>query len=413
MALGAALAVGGWLGDPSPAHACGGFVFAERAGSMAGQQIFVGFGEGQTQLVLSASYAGASGEMAFLLPLASPPRSVADGDELLFLALNAGTEPRFEIDSEDPCAAPPDTSAGSGMTGVTGGGGVDVYDMGSTETYDYVVVGGDTGQSITMWLEQEGFAIAPELQNSLDPYLAQNWVFLAARLRADQAEGALAPLALELPAMPPATFRIPFAFGAASVPEGEALDLTIYVVGPDGVEPANYPVASISLDDVELVASANYERTNYRELFDAAVMSEPEGALVVEFSDADWSPGRLDGWLAQLCNEWWWGTSGGPDPCSDGPSQWLGGASITGRMTRLRTRLSSSQLQDMTFQAAPAQDDVLLRDTIAREANCGDEEGCGCTTTPRPLAPVIVGLLFTPFVLRRRRARTPGGRERA
>ncbi|WP_420829416.1 DUF2330 domain-containing protein [Nannocystis pusilla] len=94
------------LTRPAPAAACGGMVFPEheaRVGGMSDQELAVVFGVEETVLVASARYEGVdAAEFAFVLPLASAPADVRDGDPALFLALDEYSAPRVAIyQSED------------------------------------------------------------------------------------------------------------------------------------------------------------------------------------------------------------------------------------------------------------------------------------------------------------------------
>ncbi len=397
--LGSSLAFGATTLAPDRAEACGGFVFEEihSAGGMAGQQIFVAFTPEKTVVVASVTYAHVSGDVAFLIPLAAPPLRVVDGDPYVFDALDYGTAPRFaiqEMDEEPARCGRDDIEPFPTGAGGDGGarGDADLYDAGTTATYDYVVVGGETGQSIGAWLEQEGFTVGSETRAALDPYLEKGWLFLAARLTAGADRESLAPLQLELPSTAPENFAVPFAFGAPSLPADETLDLTLYLVGEGTLVPTNYESVQISLDQVYAVSE---HETNYGDLFDNAVTSDHDGTLVIEYATAAWDPARLTTWIEDR----WYGPGGegppaGVDEGDPLPGTWFHGANPGGALTRLRTRLGADQLRDMTFEMG-ADLDVTMRDTVSPRADSG------CRVQRRGAGPLL--LLGLWLALRRRR----------
>jgi len=86
------------LAAPRAAEACGVMLFEQQGGRMGRQELFLDFSAQATTMVLSATYLGAADDVAFVLPLASAPETVADADVGLFVALDGGTAPRVYID---------------------------------------------------------------------------------------------------------------------------------------------------------------------------------------------------------------------------------------------------------------------------------------------------------------------------
>lgn len=359
---------------PRTASACGAMVFhshAERAGGMNGQELFLSLGSDATTLVISASFIDADGEKAFLLPIRAVPDEVLDADDALFVALETGTVPVVTIsEAEDE---PTSTGCGSKAAGDVGGGGfgegeVDVLDRGSTATYDYVVVGGDTGSSLADWLTAAGFAVPAEFDAALDEYANDDWYFLAAKLKSDAPEGRIAPLELRLPATAPA-FTIPFGIGSHGLTPEDELDITLYVASQSTVLPQNYAVEAID-DDIEATSA---ESSNYADLFEAAVGDEP--TWVVEYSYGNWTTSSLDDWVV---GNWEYGIN--LDPEVD--REWLSDfhqrlGYDRARLTRLRTRLAGSDLVDMDLDAA-ADIDVDRDHYVTWDPS----EGCGVAPSP-------------------------------
>jgi len=370
-----ALAVPLAVAPSGSAEACGAMLFSNhdvRTGGMSGQELFMAIGPTTTTLVLSANFIGVDGDKAFLLPLMAAPNAVRDADDTLFVALETGTVPVVSIEQggDAPasfgCAAP-----GDGSNLGRGGSGVEVLDRGQTETYDYVVVGGDSGMSLADWLNDAGFGVPSEYQAALDDYIDAGWVFLAARL-GPTSEGRIAPLELELPTGGPAT-TIPFGIGSYSLAPDQELDITLYVAADGPVIPQNYAIDTIDSDALEAV---DEDASNYGELFDARVEAEP--TWVVEYS-RDWDVSDLDWWVE---GDW----ERGINVEAEVDPAWLTEFHERleldgGRLTRFRTRLGAAELSDLQLDLG--QLDNVDRDFYVTWDPDGDEPGCGVGPTPQ------------------------------
>ncbi|MBW2463994.1 MAG: DUF2330 domain-containing protein, partial [Deltaproteobacteria bacterium] len=118
-----------------------------------------------------------------------------------------------EDESEGGCGCPYGRAADDVAGGVSDGGSppdgdVIVHDRGSTATYDYVVVGGTEGGSIVEWLSDNGFAVPADYQATIDEYVAEDWLFMAAKVSEAGTEGTLAPLEMHFPSFPDAAGRV-------------------------------------------------------------------------------------------------------------------------------------------------------------------------------------------------------------
>ncbi|WP_434416909.1 DUF2330 domain-containing protein [Nannocystis pusilla] len=344
------------LARPTPAAACGGMVFPEheaRVGGMSDQELAVVFGAEETVLVASARYENVgAAEFAFVLPLASAPADVRDGDPALFLALDEYSAPRVAVyqNEDEPmglCGSS-DKAGGSNSLGdpMGDGGDVKVIDRGETATYEYVVIGGDTGTAIADWLTDAGYPLPADYAAALEPYVAGEWSFFAAKVKPAAPSGVLAPIELHLPPAQPATFEIPLAIATHSMKPGAELRLTTYFIGGGPVLPQNY--AAQAVDDDELVAVSEIE-TNYDALEAAVLASDPEGAWVIDFSNPLYAGG-----LAEAFDQGTWAGRIDPETAS---RAWLedfaARAGLDGlHLTRLRTALKPEQVRDLTLRAA-------------------------------------------------------------
>jgi hypothetical protein len=383
------------------ARACGGMVFPgheERVGGMSDQEIFVAFTESETVLVASAGYEGVNAaDFAFLLPLASNPTDVRDADPSLFIALDERSAPRVTVyldegePSGDGCGAARsgggDNFAEAGGEG--GDGNVMVHQRGQTATYEYVVVGGDTGSAVADWLTDEGYPLPADYAAALEPYVSDGSFFFAAKVLPEAESGALAPIELHLPASPPEAFEIPLAIAAHSLPPDEPLRITTYLWADGMLLPEGYPAQAI--DESQLVALSDSE-SNYAELERAVLASDPQGAWILDMSLIT-EPYELEQAYAGAVE------AGRADPTTSDVAfvtdffARLGGTG--GRLTRVRAVLSAEQLRDMPLRRST---DPTVGNQHEVTFVEDDAEGCAVAGTRRfgsallLLVPVIAAL---------------------
>ena len=379
---------------PCPAQACGGMLFeshAERLGGMNAQELFLSLTPEESVLVLSASFVDASGDKAFLLPLRAAPTEVRDADEGLFIALETGTVPIVTIDTLSSPSGGIACGALDGGAGGRGpdGGDIEVLERGMTASYDYVVVGGETGTGLSEWLDGEGFSVPADVAGALDTYIEGGWYFLAAKLAPERAEGRVAPLELRLPAMHP-TATIPFGLASMSLGPSDELDILLYISSPQTILPRNYDVEVIA----GLVEARGSSESNYAELYDEIVGGAPRWVLE---SSQEWEPSVLTRWAWGLLEYELNVDAEYDEAWLEDFSARLGYAS--GRLSRLRTRLGKDELVDLQLDAA--QDMDVEREIYVSWDPDGVAERGGCSTDEGSLAGLaLLGVLG--FVRRRR-----------
>jgi len=386
------------------ADACGGMVFPAheaRVGGMSDQEIFVAFGDDQTVLVASAGYQGVdAADFAFLLPLASNPTEVRDGDPSLFIALDEHSAPRVSIvldEGEEPsgggCGAQAGNSRGDFSNGGDeGGGDVMVHQRGQTATYEYVVVGGDTGSAVADWLTDEGYPLPADYAAALEPYVSDGSFFFAAKVLPEAESGALAPIELRLPASPPEAFEIPLAIASHSLAPDEPLRITAYLWFEGALLPEGYP--SQAIDQSELVATSDSE-SNYTALERAVLESDPQGAWIIDMSGLTLEE-QLEAAYSNAVG------AGHADPeTSDGryvAELFARLGTSEGHLTRVRAELRADQLRDMPLRrSVDTQVDnhhelTFHEDESNEETGCAIGRGHGFGGALLLLAPVLAAL---------------------
>ncbi len=352
-ALVAGLALSALLASPGPAHACGGMVFpdhVQRVGGMDDQELFVAFAADKTVLVASAGYEGiAAADFAFILPLGSQPSMVLDADPALFVALDEYSAPRVSIyvddGTRDPVSCGFANDAGGGGKGDYGGGDVIIHQRGTTATYEWVVIGGDTGTAVADWLTMSGYPLPADYAAALTPYVDAGRFFFAAKVKNAEQSGALAPIELHLPAMQPEELEIPYALAAHSLAPDKPLGITTYFWTGGLVLPANYGAKAV--DDDDLVADSATE-SNYAALERAILDSDPNGAWLIDFSNDVYSPEEFVGAYQN-------GEAAGRYTAAPGADAairdfFTRAGDTGGYLTRLRTELRADQLRDLELR---------------------------------------------------------------
>jgi len=340
----------------APAHACGAMLFEQhesRPGGMSDQEIFVGAMRDETLMVVSAGFAASdTREFAFLLPIPAVPAQVEDRAPAIFQVLQHGTSPRVFIETLTEGGGD-DGGCGCGSAdkaGALGDGGrstdVEVRDRGETETWEYVVVGGGgEDASVAEWLNAEGFTAPAAMADSIDAYVADGWLFFAARVKPTAGAGVLAPLQMHFPAVTAAELVVPIGISAESLAPAGQLGITLYLWSVQPLAPKNY--ALVNAADLQITATSPTE-SDYETKFEAAA-AEGSGQFVVEYADA-FTAGNFDLWQTSATDA---GVALDGDPTSFRDT--LAGlveGSTSGQLVRLRTRLTPAQLQDITFEAS-------------------------------------------------------------
>jgi hypothetical protein len=406
VALATALATALALGHSPAAHACGGMVFPaheERAGGMSDQELLLAFGDDETVLVASAGYEGVdAADFAFLLPLASNPAEVRDADPALFIALDEHTAPRVSIhlDEGEPSGGGCGARAGgppgdANEQGFGDEGEVMVHQRGQTATYEYVVIGGDTGSAVADWLTDEGYPLPADYATAIEPYVSDGRFFFAAKVLPEAAAGALAPIELHLPASPPEAFEIPLALAAHSLAPDQPLRITTYLWADGALLPEGY--AADAIDESELVALSDSE-SNYAELERAVLDSDPEGAWIIDASRA------IDAAELEYAYEEALG-AGRADPATSNGAfvrDFVGRLSLgSGQLTRIRTELRADQLRDMPLRRS-AGTNVTNHHDVTFTEDAEESEGCAIDRSNRLGILLLVPVLA---LLRPRRRR--------
>lgn len=345
---------------PNLAQACGAMMFqSDPAGTahMTQWKIFLGFGPSRTTLVLSTEYQGSGaegGEAAFIVPLAAVPELIQQAPKKFFRALDHRTAPLFYIndvsDKQNKDQPAGCANSRSSKKGVANGDegvreDIEILLQGQTEDYDYVVVGGSSGQSLEAWLGTHGYSVTPGFAAVAAPYLEQNWSFLAARVRSSDVVRELAPLEIQFTPFDPAQTMLPLAIAADSFRDEQQLGVVLYVAAPEGMGLKNYPTVEIPVQDIYAKSPS---QSNYRDLYADALASDANGAWVIEYRNLSWESDQAPS-LGDLQD---------PDFEED-ISELLRFSEAHGlngtQLSRLRTHLDGPRLRDIQLELRPGE----------------------------------------------------------
>jgi hypothetical protein len=184
----------------STAYACGCGIYIPREGeaNVSQERALVRWDGQRQDIALSLGVLGASKEAAIILPIPSRAEvQLADVD--LFDELTEMTKPleREEIEWVLNFGG----GVGSGAPEAVGGGpprGVNVLSRQEIGPFDVANLAATDSTALQNWLDENGFQLDAAVIDLMQPYVEQNWTFVAVRLRPEQAtqelSGDLAPL---------------------------------------------------------------------------------------------------------------------------------------------------------------------------------------------------------------------------
>lgn len=183
----------------STAYACGCGIYVPRDGdaNVAQERGLVRWDGQREEIVMSLGVLGSSREAAIILPI--PARGdVTLADAKLFDELDELTKPLVREETEwvlnfglgGSMAAPEGVGAGAPPVSVLSRQNIGPFDVANLTATD--------SGALQNWLEENGFQLDPGVVALMQPYVEENWTFVAVRLRPDRASqelsGNLAPL---------------------------------------------------------------------------------------------------------------------------------------------------------------------------------------------------------------------------
>jgi uncharacterized protein DUF2330 len=262
------------LALPRLASACGG-TFCDGGGpqvmpvDQTGENILFVLDGDTVEAHVQIQYTGDPAQFAWIVPMQAVPE-VEVGSDPLFTQVLAATVPTFTLnqrfdggdcgDGGGLCATKTDALAagGRGDEGDSGDSGdpgePGVVAQGSAGAFEYTVLEGGTVEGIVAWLDDNGYARDDDAPPLLAEYLAEDFVFVAFKLRAGAEIDQIHPVVLRCqgdePCVPIRLTRI------AAI---EDMAIRVFFLGSHRVVPTNYRHTRINPLRVDWLAlGANY-----------------------------------------------------------------------------------------------------------------------------------------------------------
>ena len=201
------------------------------------QRALLWFREGTWEMVIQPAFLRPEGGAAWVVPFPVVPQ-VAEASVELLDQLELVTAPIFipfcKPESDIGCMGGSASSSAGGVDGGTLGeaqSGAQVWDSGSTEELDWVVLEAPGPEALIQWLLENDYQVPPALEDQPE-MLDQRFLF-AARLREDQdPEAPLPPFRFTLPGVAYEDLEYPLQLTALAAPP-EGLDLVLWVAFPN------------------------------------------------------------------------------------------------------------------------------------------------------------------------------------
>ncbi|RPF33125.1 DUF2330 domain-containing protein [Streptomyces sp. TLI_185] len=184
----------------APAYACGcGAMIPDgkRRVSVGREESVVRWDGRREQIVMSLTVGGDADRAAWIMPV--PHRATVElGDPALFTQLAATTAPvhhdRYHFwpqDGDWPLVTGDGSSAGGPPGAGAAAPGVGVVGRQKLGPFDVARLTATDPAALNAWLDTNGFAMPPRLQDALQPYVSRRWEYVAVRLSPDTANTAL------------------------------------------------------------------------------------------------------------------------------------------------------------------------------------------------------------------------------
>jgi len=258
---------------PGEAEACGGtFCDANLPTEMpvdqTGETILFAIDNGYVEAHVQIEYDGGDAEQfAWIVPVPELPEIDVGSWRLVQAVLDA-TVPVYGYQNDNSvCDDVDDGGTGSVFLLRPDGGGTtgedpSVLAQDVVGAFEYAVLQGGTAETVTAWLQDNGYAVQDEAPMILDQYIAEGHVFVAFRLRHGQGVEDIHPVVIRYPGSEPC---IPIRL--TRVAAKEDMDIRALFLGEARVVPTSYRHVLLNRTRLDWLALG----ANYKELVTMAV----------------------------------------------------------------------------------------------------------------------------------------------
>ena len=279
----------------SPAWACGAFITetADSTISMDAQRAVYHVNDDRLVVTVQVTGEDPSPKFSWVVPVpADDSIALSVTSSALFNELDAITKPDVSVSTSNYDS---DSGGGCGCGGFEDGGAVagdlrdnsvDVFDAGIVGDYEYVIVGGDAAESITDWLQTNGYSVQGEISTELQTYVDAGMRFVAVKFTNDAINGQEfggQPLVIDM--AKPATLMYPLGLSRLSV--SESIPVLIFVIAD-----ARYQSSfeNMALGEIATKMRATYDRTGavpgYAQVVDEATVDAGGKLFVTDYAQS-------------------------------------------------------------------------------------------------------------------------------
>lgn len=280
---------------PGAALACGG-LFCNNSQPVVQQDESILFAvDGDTtHMHVRIVYAGPPQEFGWLLPVPRGVETALSSEAVLMsLEMYRANFSIGEIERTVECEElpPPHDAGGEPVGGAggepSGGGGVEVLSREPIGPYDRAILDARTVEDLRAWLNENGYQIPDQTDETLRPYVDQGAVFVAIKLLPGEDVGDLVPLRLSFPGSTPTIPIVP-----TSVAASPDMGLAVHVLGQHRAVPLNYLHVQVNEAAIDWLSGGS----NYRAVVAQAADEAGGQAFATDYA------GALD---QSLPANWW------------------------------------------------------------------------------------------------------------
>ncbi len=239
-------ALGGAMFMSHPVEACGGcFVPPSENTVVTGHRMALAISKTQAVLWDQIQYSGDPAEFSWVLPI-KKGAYVEVANDAFFEVLETGTVTSVQSPPEG-CAAP-NNGGGFGCSASealstdfegaaprAAGNGVTIVHEGTVGPYDTVTLSADNPNALAEWLKDNGYDLPDSIRPTVDAYVAEEFDFIALKLRPDQGVASMKPVRVITSG---SSYTLPLRMVAAGI--GDSVDIVLFVIGEGRYEAADF-----------------------------------------------------------------------------------------------------------------------------------------------------------------------------
>ena len=167
--------------------------------------------------------------------------------------------------------------AASGASDGPGAGQVQILSQSVVGPYETVTLRATDPGALRRWLTGHAYAIPPAIGPTIDAYVAEEFDFIALRLRPDCGERSMQPVRIVTKGADP---TLPLRMVAAGI--GARVGLTLYVISEGRWQPQNFPHAEVETKSIRWDRTQN--KSNYEPLVQALMTGHDGRTWVTEYA---------------------------------------------------------------------------------------------------------------------------------